>query len=237
MIGATLSMVDHPHFVPHSDYRETFRLSEINDPTCKLVVVTDDGLEILRRALKCARKRQNWIDSEDENGYTTPDDGDWDDITSTLDDLEYCLMSACDYVTLDDANERVGIVAPSPQAKLQVGIINQSTNYADGILVYGGDAGPGTSVLRAKMYAGADALRVGGSGITYLVGPVGIGDDSPSYALDVTGAVRVTGAFGCNGQAPAAAYALPGSASDLSTAITLVNALRAALDAMGICHI
>jgi hypothetical protein len=113
-------MVDHPHYVELSDYRERFNLYDMNDETCKLIIVTDDELEILRKSLKAARKRQNWVDYETASGYMTPDDDDWDTIEATISDLEERLMSACDYVTLDDANNRVGINEDTPLAALHV---------------------------------------------------------------------------------------------------------------------
>lgn len=50
----------------------------------------------------------------------------------------------------------------------------------------------------------------------------------------VTGGLTVTTGFGCNGKAPQTAVALPANATDLATAITLVNAIKAALIADGI---
>jgi len=41
--------------------------------------------------------------------------------------------------------------------------------------------------------------------------------------------------FGCNGKAPQAAVAASPNATDLATAITLVNNLKATLIANGIC--
>jgi len=42
-------------------------------------------------------------------------------------------------------------------------------------------------------------------------------------------------AFGCNGKAPQTAVTLPANATDLTTAEALVNAIKAALIANGIC--
>ena len=43
------------------------------------------------------------------------------------------------------------------------------------------------------------------------------------------------GNFGCNGAVPQTAVTLPANATDLATAETLVNAIKAALIANGIC--
>lgn len=46
--------------------------------------------------------------------------------------------------------------------------------------------------------------------------------------------LTVTAGFGCNSKTPQTAVALPANATDLPTAITLVNAIKAALIANGI---
>jgi hypothetical protein len=43
------------------------------------------------------------------------------------------------------------------------------------------------------------------------------------------------GNFGCNGKAPQTAVTLPANATDLASAEALVNAIKAALIANGIC--
>jgi len=42
-------------------------------------------------------------------------------------------------------------------------------------------------------------------------------------------------AFGCNGKTPQTAVTLPANATDLATSEALVNAIKAALIACGIC--
>jgi len=233
--------MDHPHFMPHSDYRETFRLAEINDATCKLVIVADDGLEILRRALKCARKRQNWIDTEDENGYTTPDDSDWDDITSTLDDLEYQLMCACEKVVLDDKAVIQIENAAGPGSSVPSGgcLIASGAAAANRVLIVDGHNTLYLDVLPSLGLAEVSTYNWDTSGTFNLIlqangGAVGVHNTNPTYDLDVTGAARVTGAFGCNGQAPQTKYTVPADSTDLPTVIALCNALRKALGNVGI---
>lgn len=113
-------MVDHPHYVKFSDWREHFNYEDINDATCKLVIVTDDELEILRRSLKAASKRGNWEAEVSGDGYLTPSDEKWDEIEALIADLEEKLMSACDFVTLDDVNNRLGIGVAEPEGILHV---------------------------------------------------------------------------------------------------------------------
>lgn len=316
-------MVDHPHFMPHSDWREHFKMADINDATCKLIIVTDDELEILRRALAAAKKRANWEASESADGYITPDDDEWDTIDALLADLEERLMSACDYVTLDDADEHVGIGDETPEAALEIvhedelltvrdaaseeglwiaegtsklkaddniGITSPSillsADEVTGLNVvagtYGVDVGIGvaapdsildlqrvglagqpveidfhspltndanTPYKSGRIYAKFDsttsstsrltlANNVGGSFVDVLSlknSKVGVGNTSPSYALDVTGDIRATTKFGCNGKTPQGAYSVNAACTDLPTAIALLNQIRLALIAIGIC--
>lgn len=55
---------------------------------------------------------------------------------------------------------------------------------------------------------------------------VGIVNMSPSYTLDVTGNLRCSTGFGCNGATPQTAYSLGAASSDLATVIALANKLR-----------
>ena len=66
-------------------------------------------------------------------------------------------------------------------------------------------------------------------------GNVGIGTTSPTYTLDITGNLRCSTGFGCNGATPQTAYAVNVASSDLATVIALCNQLRAALVANGVC--
>ena len=52
-----------------------------------------------------------------------------------------------------------------------------------------------------------------------------------SVKVDTT--LTVVGGFGCNGKSPQAAVGLPANATDLPTAITLVNAIKSLLIANG----
>jgi len=94
-------MVDHPHYVNNSDWREHFVMSDINDDTARLVIVTSDQVEILRRSIASAKKRGNWEASASGDGYITPDDDEWDTIEAIIDDLEYQLMSNLDPIEGD----------------------------------------------------------------------------------------------------------------------------------------
>jgi hypothetical protein len=235
-------MVDHPKTMLYSDWRETFRLSDINDDTCKLVIVTDDQIEVLRRALKAARKRSNWIDDEGPFGYTTPEDGDWDDVSSMLDDLEYRLMSACDYVTLDDVNERVGIGTDAPATSLEVaGTLRvsqpESARYRLDVVIANGTArmyvydDVGLVYIPLTLYTSKTTL----GGLRALAsGNVGVGKE-PSYTVDISGMLACSSNFGCNGATPRGKVPAGADATDLDSAITLVNQLKLALVNNGIC--
>jgi hypothetical protein len=90
--------------------------------TCRLLIVTDDQIEVLRNLVNYAHQRRSWNDETiDDARYYMPSDEDWDDIEALVSDLEDKLMSDCDYVTLDDANERVGINEDAPNNPLNKG--------------------------------------------------------------------------------------------------------------------
>jgi len=90
--------------------REYIPTSMASDDTCYLLTLTGDQIEILSNILNYAHNRVAWIDEVyGADRYYMPDDETWDTIEEIVDDLEYRLMSKCDYVTLDDANERVTV--------------------------------------------------------------------------------------------------------------------------------
>jgi hypothetical protein len=80
-------------------------------------------------------------------------------------------------------------------------------------------------------------------------GRVGIGKmNTPSYELDVSGTMRVTEGFGCNGKTPQTEYTVSGVITGvadgtyssveqnlINSGIALLNGIRAALIANGIC--
>lgn len=108
--------------IAHFGYkRETIPTSMASDDACYLVIITGDQIEILSNLLNYAHDRRSWNDETiDSERYYLPDDDDWNDIEAIIDDLEYRLMSKCDYVTLDDDNERVGIGTTSPDVPLEI---------------------------------------------------------------------------------------------------------------------
>lgn len=73
-------------------------------------------------------------------------------------------------------------------------------------------------------------LQVGGYTGTYAAS-TGMGVNGNS---EFQNAVKVGGAFGCNGKSPQGAYTLAPVATDLASAIALANSMRAALIANGI---
>jgi hypothetical protein len=83
--------------------------------------------------------------------------------------------------------------------------------------------------FRVEAVGATNALFVQGSD-----GYVGIGM-TPVYTLDVTGNLRCSTGFGCNGKTPQTAYAVNAASTDLATVVALCNQLRGALIANGIC--
>jgi len=90
--------------------RELIPTSLASSDTCRLLIVTDDQIEIMSNLLNYAHDRKSWNDETiDSERYYMPSDDDWDILQETVDDLEFKLMSQCDYVILDDANEGLGL--------------------------------------------------------------------------------------------------------------------------------
>ena len=91
----------------------------------------------------------------------------------------------------------------------------------------------------------------GGAGevlwMDYATGNIGVKATSPAYTLDITGNLRCSTGFGCNGKTPQTAYATVAAAAlvagakgmdtdaNFATLYNLVVAMRAALIANGIC--
>ena len=99
--------------------REYIPTTLAESSTCRLLVVTDDQIEVLRNLVNYAHQRKSWNDETiDSERYYMPSDADWDDIEALVDDLEDKLMSQCDFVTLDDVNNRIGINDDTPAAAL-----------------------------------------------------------------------------------------------------------------------
>jgi len=102
-------------------HRETIPTSMAGSDTCRLLVLTDDQIEILSNLLAYAHRRTSWNDETiDSLRYYMPSDDDWNGIEEVVDDLEFRLMSTCDYVTLDDANERLGVRTDTPDNTMHV---------------------------------------------------------------------------------------------------------------------
>jgi hypothetical protein len=87
--------------------------------TCRLLIVTDDQIEVLRNLVNYAHQRRSWNDETiDDERYYLPSDEDWDALEALVADLENKLMSQCDFVTLDDTNDRLGINNVAPAAAI-----------------------------------------------------------------------------------------------------------------------
>jgi len=318
--------------------REYIPASLAESSTCRLLIVTDDQIEVLRNLVNYAHQRRSWNDETiDDERYYMPSDEDWDDIEALVSDLEDKLMSDCDFVTLDDANDRLGIKNPTPTATLDVlgdvrivapaaavstdvglfyqrtynhvtGQANSNYNLSSltlpnntvantilcGFLSITQKAGAGNVTHASAYVAGASfnarnygtgsitsmwgmesaiysttnagvvtnaaciraiATLLAGSAMTNLLmirvnSPSNAGTITNLYGLYIeamtaggsnyaiytnAGAVRIGGEFGCNAATPQAAAAVNAASTDLPTVIALLNQIRAALVANGIC--
>jgi len=338
--------------IRHFKYgREYIPTGLAGSDTCRLVILTDDQIEVLSNLVNYAHDRRNWNDETiDSERYYMPSDDDWDDIEALVDDLEDKLMSDCDFVTLDDANDKMTIdgqllvqahadaIVPitakghsaTQSADLQqwmsnLGVILSSVGkqghlgvgnaavaatalhvgryFTDNGAIYTGIAAkPYKTVAGNLSFWGLDCAPVisavtgtqttvyGTSGRIRLTGAATITDayahyvriDNESagtitsayglyagphinsgggiienaYGLVVAnqtagsilnyaiytgtgdvrlgGDTRVVGKFGCNNKNPISPQAVGADCTDLSTAVALVNQLRAALIAVGI---
>jgi len=127
--------------------------------TCRLLIVTDDQIEVLRSLVNYAHQRRSWNDETiDADRYYLPDDDAWDVLEALVSDLEDKLMSQCDFVTLDDTNDRLGIGVAAPNSRLDVGAgaitLSEMTppggTPANMVVLFAKDDGTGKTALIAK---------------------------------------------------------------------------------------
>jgi len=106
--------------IRHFKYgREYIPTSLAESDTCRLVILTDDQIEVLGNLVNYAHDRRNWNDETiDSERYYMPSDDDWNDLESLVDNLEYQLMSDLDAV---DGDLILGNVTPE-WSKLAVSI-------------------------------------------------------------------------------------------------------------------
>jgi hypothetical protein len=162
--------------------------------------VTDDQIEVLRTLVNYAHQRRSWNDETiGADRYYLPSDEDWDVLEAVVADLEDKLMSQCDFVTLDDTNDRLGVGTDNPAIMLDVQATEQSIarfQYTDGHGLIVSATNPELSASdvaiidaphTALMDHDLEILTVlGASG-----GQVGIDTVSPNSRLDV-GAGAIT---------------------------------------------
>jgi len=147
--------------------REYIPTSMASDDTCYLCVLTGDQIEIMSNLLNYAHDRKAWVDEViDSERYYLPSDEDFDTIQDVIDDLEFRLMSKCDFVTLDDENGRVGINRPVPEEAIDA-VSDDGYRLMDA----DGDRGliidPGAISLIADDSITLDATSVYVDGITF----------------------------------------------------------------------
>jgi len=114
--------------VKRDHVRELMYVDHLDDPSCKLIAVTDDQLEILRVCVRYASRRINWNDQDvGTSYYYLPDDATWDSICDLVADLEVRLMETCDVGLLIGALEDLlcicdQLVNLNTQVALDVGV-------------------------------------------------------------------------------------------------------------------
>lgn len=101
-----------------------------------------------------------------------------------------------------------------PSGAYSIGLGPTST---EGIIEYNSGVGAASFFGHRFLVNGTERLKIDGTGL-----------------VNVTGSLRSTGAFACNGQAVQTPFALGAAATDLPTVITLANNIRQALINNGI---
>jgi len=317
--------------------REYIPTTMAEDDTCYLLTLTGDQIEILSNILNYAHDRKTWNDGVvDSERYYMPSGEDFDVLQEIVDDLEYRLMSKCDYVTMDDAANRVTVegqivaeadadatipLVAKGNSATQSGNLQEWRTYADVVQSFMSKEGSlildpagafgysgvtmALAVARAfntssSVSGIASIIQQSGTGSTYglsliarirgssnislvtagsfgvathpsssgsIINGYGLYVDSPTLAgsgaiqniygirvlaqaggsvsthalhtaagkVHLGDDVDIVGKFGCNAATPRAAATVNAACTDLDTAIALVNQLRAALVANGIC--
>lgn len=137
--------------------------------TCRLLIVTDDQIEILRSLVNYAHQRRSWNDETiDDARYYLPSDEDWDDIEALVSDLEYQLMAGLDPV---DGDLIIGNVTPE-WSKLAVSI--PSADLINVLAVAHADLRPSWKTASSNPGAAVAVLASNASGYLQLAG-LGIG--------------------------------------------------------------
>ena len=133
--------------------------------TCRLVVLTDDQIEVLSNLVNYAHDRRNWNDETiDSERYYMPSDDDWDNLESLVDNLEYQLMSDLDPV---DGDLILGNVTPE-WSKLAVSI--PGANLINVLAVASADLRPSWKTASSSPGATASILASTAAGLLTLVG-------------------------------------------------------------------
>jgi len=127
--------------------------------TCRLVVLTDDQIEVLSNLVNYAHDRRNWNDETiDFERYYMPSDDDWDNLESLVDNLEYQLMSDLDPI---DGDLILGNVTPE-WSKLAVSI--PGANLINVLAVASADLRPSWKTASSNPGAAAAVLASNATG-------------------------------------------------------------------------
>jgi len=176
--------------IRHFKYgREYIPTSLAGSDTCRLVILTDDQIEVLSNLVNYAHDRRNWNDETiDSERYYMPSDDDWDNLESLVDNLEYQLMSDLDPV---DGDLILGNVTPE-WSKLAVSI--PGANLINVLAVASADLRPSWKTASSNPGATASILASTAAGILTLVAlRIGAGATATA-SLDVSASVLVMGA-------------------------------------------
>jgi len=161
--------------------REYIPTSLAESSTCRLLVVTDDQIEVLRNLVNYAHQRRSWNDETiDDARYYMPSDEDWDDIEALVSDLEYQLMAGLDPI---DGDLIIGNVTPE-WSKLAVSI--PDANLINVLAVAHADLRPSWKTASSAPGAAVAVLASNAQGGLTLVGHTAIGAQAtidPVYVL------------------------------------------------------
>jgi hypothetical protein len=171
--------------------REYIPTSLAESSTCRLLIVTDDQIEVLRTLVNYAHQRRSWNDETiDDERYYMPSDEDWDDIEALVDDLEDKLMSNLDPV---DGDLIIGNVTPE-WSKLAVSI--PGADLINVLAVAHADLRPSWKAASSNPGAAVSVLATNAAGALQL-SSLGVGSLAKTYATIYIERICGTNADAC----------------------------------------